>query len=211
MGSEKLLIKKEFLPTRCEICHQSDQFDPVNNTCGRCQRITLAYNSQPLVLEELQVATPRPVFLRSGYNGLPIAFLLLVICLFLCAYIGSLGSFFLVVAIFSSSMLPLWKIAVHRWLTTYGEVLRGQITEVRSLPSGYFEVHFTSNESGQEQISGICHITGTEWNNSRLKQPEGILPRSGQPITILYTKKYPLKPIVYEFSLYQVDVPRREE
>lgn len=30
-------IKAENYPTRCEICHQADQFDPVANICRRCQ------------------------------------------------------------------------------------------------------------------------------------------------------------------------------
>lgn len=29
-------IKAELLPKRCEICHQSDCFDPQNNYCSRC-------------------------------------------------------------------------------------------------------------------------------------------------------------------------------
>ncbi|HND19586.1 MAG TPA: hypothetical protein PLB18_09445, partial [Acidobacteriota bacterium] len=30
-------IKAENYPTRCEICHQADQFDPVTTICQRCQ------------------------------------------------------------------------------------------------------------------------------------------------------------------------------
>ncbi|HNJ42202.1 MAG TPA: hypothetical protein PKZ53_17070 [Acidobacteriota bacterium] len=33
------LLKAEKHPTRCEICHQSDQFDPVANHCTRCQGV----------------------------------------------------------------------------------------------------------------------------------------------------------------------------
>ena len=33
---QKLLIHKETLPVRCEICHLSDCFDPVTNHCTRC-------------------------------------------------------------------------------------------------------------------------------------------------------------------------------
>jgi hypothetical protein len=29
-------IKTESLPARCEICHQSDCFDAISNTCARC-------------------------------------------------------------------------------------------------------------------------------------------------------------------------------
>ncbi len=40
-----LVIKKETLPTRCEICHQADQFDPVTRVCQRCQFV-LGGNSE---------------------------------------------------------------------------------------------------------------------------------------------------------------------
>ncbi len=30
-------IKQERNPTRCEICHQTDRFDPEINHCARCQ------------------------------------------------------------------------------------------------------------------------------------------------------------------------------
>lgn len=33
------LLKAEKYPTRCEICHQSDQFDPVLVHCTRCQGV----------------------------------------------------------------------------------------------------------------------------------------------------------------------------
>jgi len=36
---EQLEIKKEIPPQRCEICHQSDCFDSINNFCTRCSNI----------------------------------------------------------------------------------------------------------------------------------------------------------------------------
>lgn len=39
MPSNLLKVKRESLPTRCEVCHQADQFDPVTGLCGRCQAI----------------------------------------------------------------------------------------------------------------------------------------------------------------------------
>jgi hypothetical protein len=41
----KLEIKEEYFPTRCEICHQSDCFDYINNTCSRCNKIGEVFNS----------------------------------------------------------------------------------------------------------------------------------------------------------------------
>ena len=35
----KMEIKSESLPKRCEICHQSDHFNAVSNTCNRCGHI----------------------------------------------------------------------------------------------------------------------------------------------------------------------------
>ncbi|HNB70534.1 MAG TPA: hypothetical protein PLB18_02970 [Acidobacteriota bacterium] len=34
-----LKIKDERLPTRCDICHQSDQFDPATGVCQRCDGV----------------------------------------------------------------------------------------------------------------------------------------------------------------------------
>lgn len=42
---EKVKIKTETLPHRCEICHQTDQFDAVNNFCHRCTNLN---NSLPI-------------------------------------------------------------------------------------------------------------------------------------------------------------------
>jgi hypothetical protein len=35
----KVAIKTESFPERCEICHQSDLFDPIANNCQRCDGI----------------------------------------------------------------------------------------------------------------------------------------------------------------------------
>ncbi|MBI4748318.1 MAG: hypothetical protein HY774_07495, partial [Acidobacteria bacterium] len=39
--SEELKVKRESLAERCEICHQSDQFDPATNLCTRCELVPL--------------------------------------------------------------------------------------------------------------------------------------------------------------------------
>ncbi|MBL8148914.1 MAG: hypothetical protein JNN15_03180 [Blastocatellia bacterium] len=36
MSKQQLVVKKEALPDRCEICHQSDCFDPQTGHCSRC-------------------------------------------------------------------------------------------------------------------------------------------------------------------------------
>ena len=44
---ETLIVRREHLPERCEICHQSDQFDPVANHCSRCSLVKLSPTSNP--------------------------------------------------------------------------------------------------------------------------------------------------------------------
>src|SRR5215468_7322626 len=44
-----LQIKIEFYPTRCEICHQFDQFDAEKNYCSRCNLIPKQLNNKPWI------------------------------------------------------------------------------------------------------------------------------------------------------------------
>ncbi|MEW6732042.1 MAG: hypothetical protein AB1489_12010 [Acidobacteriota bacterium] len=39
--NNKLKIRTESLPERCEICHQADCFDATTNHCSRCADITI--------------------------------------------------------------------------------------------------------------------------------------------------------------------------
>ncbi|MBI4751251.1 MAG: hypothetical protein HY774_22455 [Acidobacteria bacterium] len=205
MGSEKLLVKKEFLPTRCEICHQADKFDPVRNLCERCQPIALERNPQPVALEELRLETPRPVRVRNSlgqignhlFQGLALlAGLVLVLSsksTFWVILVGLFGFWFI---------QELWRTLTHRWLTANGDTYVGHITEFRQRLHNKYEIHFISDDPVGEPISGVCEVTEPEWYNAR----------QGQLVTILHSKKYPfLKPILYEFSRYQVEVPKREE
>ncbi|HNJ39389.1 MAG TPA: hypothetical protein PKZ53_02790, partial [Acidobacteriota bacterium] len=56
MPNKTLKILKESLPTRCEVCHQSDLFDPVTGLCGRCQAIV---QMDARGIESLRIACPR--------------------------------------------------------------------------------------------------------------------------------------------------------
>lgn len=53
--NNKIEVKREKLPTRCEICHQEDFFDALSKKCGRCDEIekafqqTLETNNKPLL------------------------------------------------------------------------------------------------------------------------------------------------------------------
>lgn len=50
---KELKINSEFLPDRCEICHQADVFDPVNNCCSRCEKIEIqqSKNASPKTIK----------------------------------------------------------------------------------------------------------------------------------------------------------------
>ena len=70
-------IKSESLPMRCEICHQSDEFDAVLNQCRRCWNVTNRFNSQHIQNPEWPKEYPRLVWSR-------ILRIDLVVCLFVC-------------------------------------------------------------------------------------------------------------------------------
>jgi hypothetical protein len=36
-----LTVRRENLPVRCEICHQTDLFNPETGNCGRCDGVTI--------------------------------------------------------------------------------------------------------------------------------------------------------------------------
>ncbi|MBX7221135.1 MAG: hypothetical protein K1Y36_14400 [Blastocatellia bacterium] len=42
MPDQKLILRNITLPTRCEICHQADRFNPETGRCTRCQQISTA-------------------------------------------------------------------------------------------------------------------------------------------------------------------------
>lgn len=44
---KELNVKRESLAKRCEICHQSDQFDPLTGLCVRCQTVAGLFQSSP--------------------------------------------------------------------------------------------------------------------------------------------------------------------
>ncbi|MBX7219530.1 MAG: hypothetical protein K1Y36_06260 [Blastocatellia bacterium] len=50
-----LIIKAESLPARCEVCHQTDCFEPETGTCSRCQDVI-----QPATVQAVSLTSPRP-------------------------------------------------------------------------------------------------------------------------------------------------------
>ncbi len=75
-------IKAESLPTRCEICHQSDEFDPVSNHCQRCHTINNRVAASPEPIPEPAPETPGLKRLRKVLSGLKISFYLSVFGMF---------------------------------------------------------------------------------------------------------------------------------
>jgi small basic protein len=56
-GMVTMIIQNEFLPTRCEICHQIDYFMPEENYCFRCTDINIG--SKKLIKQNI----PLPPFI----------------------------------------------------------------------------------------------------------------------------------------------------
>ncbi|MFY9224727.1 MAG: hypothetical protein WAQ98_18790 [Blastocatellia bacterium] len=53
---EKVKLKTEYKPERCEICHQADYFNPETNSCSRCAGVTaLATNQEKNLSSKKQI------------------------------------------------------------------------------------------------------------------------------------------------------------
>ncbi len=53
---EKVKVKIEYKPERCEICHQADYFNPETNSCSRCAGVTaLATNQEKNLSSKKQI------------------------------------------------------------------------------------------------------------------------------------------------------------
>ncbi len=53
---EKVKVKTEYKPERCEICHQADYFNPETNSCSRCAGVTaLATNQEKNLSSKKQI------------------------------------------------------------------------------------------------------------------------------------------------------------
>jgi hypothetical protein len=64
---DELTVKTETLPSRCEICHQSDQFDPINGKCLRCEYINKD-NNLPVRVEWTYNLTANDLFKFQLYS-----------------------------------------------------------------------------------------------------------------------------------------------
>ncbi|MFY9221875.1 MAG: hypothetical protein WAQ98_04355 [Blastocatellia bacterium] len=50
-----LKIKKEKFAEKCEICHKKDLFNPVNNSCGRCEKLIISKSDKGNFIVNWQV------------------------------------------------------------------------------------------------------------------------------------------------------------
>ncbi len=78
MSSSQLIIKKKNPPTRCEICHLADQFDPLTETCQRCYNLALPVINNNNSLFQQQVEPVSQGFDKSLANLLAYSFLLMI-------------------------------------------------------------------------------------------------------------------------------------
>lgn len=62
----RLKVKTEKMATRCQICHQSDFFDPKTETCLRCDQVEKALTTQPQTTRSLW--SPRFALLNNNPN-----------------------------------------------------------------------------------------------------------------------------------------------
>lgn len=61
-----ITIKKEKFAERCEICHQKDHFNPVNNYCKRCSLASLTTSdNHSLIIEQPVINLRLPNVLRN--------------------------------------------------------------------------------------------------------------------------------------------------
>lgn len=93
---ENLQIKSESLPNRCEICHQSDFFDPIRNICTRCsivqEKIELLDPKNQSALRNLQnqPATLKNInIIYAAIMSTVFPFTVFLICLFFNNFINS--------------------------------------------------------------------------------------------------------------------------
>ncbi|MFY9222705.1 MAG: hypothetical protein WAQ98_08545 [Blastocatellia bacterium] len=78
MSSSQLIIKKKNPPTRCEICHLADQFDPLTETCQRCYNLALPVINNNNSLFQQQIEPVSQGFDKTLANLLAYSFLLMI-------------------------------------------------------------------------------------------------------------------------------------
>lgn len=155
----KVIVKTEKAATRCEICHQSDLFDPETENCLRCSQVEKALATQPTVTRSLW--SPRFALIQredhqASYHRLPylIAGILgaLPIALFLENYI------FFIVSLSLALILGLIYLAKRYSL---GEILNSSINN-----------SLTRDENSNRQITTLFDKNPEIGMETRRELPE---------------------------------------
>jgi hypothetical protein len=82
MNRIKIIESKS--PERCEICHQADLFDPIVNSCKRCENL-IVYESSKYIDEKPsnQSSELEPYLFRYGYYGIIFSGIMMLLLLIL--------------------------------------------------------------------------------------------------------------------------------
>src|SRR5215212_672507 len=81
----ELRIRIEYLPIRCDVCHQADRFNPVDNHCSRCATVRTGSS----------VETHGPILVDPGIELSPGKVMRFILVLFIYACWGvAVGSSF---------------------------------------------------------------------------------------------------------------------
>jgi hypothetical protein len=92
MSAGSITIRKESLPARCEICHKSDEFDPVTGQCRRCESLV-----PPFSITVKKKRSSNPYINYSGVDSGPSALAIIsmfigVIAIVPGIFLGSLAA-----------------------------------------------------------------------------------------------------------------------
>lgn len=93
----KMIIMRENLPTRCDICHQMDLFDPQTGECKRCKKLA----NQLKKLSKKQISHPSDASALQVFGAL----LLFGVNIYFLPYARlSIQNFWLIWGIYFSSV-----------------------------------------------------------------------------------------------------------
>ncbi|MBI4851258.1 MAG: hypothetical protein HY819_05470 [Acidobacteria bacterium] len=96
MFQPQLRVKTEYLPTRCEICHQKDKFNPEKNHCTRCNDFYPKEKLTPIVRRNSR----SPIFTFIEFLGKLAIFLFAEFAVFICTLIGMLIAIAILIVIY---------------------------------------------------------------------------------------------------------------
>lgn len=135
--AEEIKIKRESLAERCEICHQSDQFDPMTNRCSRCELVPLNPDQSGSESELNQQdfkkwATGCAPILISGVTAILFNFGLAFVLFLLFEIVGSAGEGSLMFFVFGF-VVTFFGMFVAMWLGEYGAMRAQAKAKTRNL------------------------------------------------------------------------------